>query len=253
MDLDFETIAKIAEAFPAADFASDGNADNQLGDSTEIQKEGNKHLRFVKMLYGLIIQAHVLSWVAAGMFILGSLSDLYLQTSYITDHIIVGIGSVLWILYAYSKHNYPVLLQNLIVGGISVYVFLRHLNMGKFAYLIAALLCMSCAVNRHENVMISTNPNIIPSQCSNISNAASNHVIAMRSNSHPPICELEVIGKVLDEKIKVIGELQQILDGVAESSGTGQIVNHNYDDMYKTARNMIDSVLKDVRSKMQKC
>lgn len=253
MDLDFATIAQIAEAFPATGFTSDDNVENQPADSTEKQKEGNKHLRFIKKLYGLIIKARVLSWVAAGMFILGSLSDLFLQNSYITNHVIVGIGSVLWLLYAYSKQNYPVLLQNLIVGGISVYIFLRHLNIGKFAYLIAALLCMSCAVNRHQNVMMSTKPTTNASICLNTSNAAPTYIIPMRSNSHPPICELEVIGKVLDEKIKVIGEFQKFIDEVAESSGTGQLVDHNYDNTYRYARNLIDSVLKDVRKIKQGC
>ncbi|MBT0666702.1 IVSP1-like protein [Lissonota sp. PSUC_FEM 10030012] len=157
----------------------------------------------------IIWEYKLLSWLAACLFCFGSISNMFTGWSYIIDHSLLGAGSLIWMFYAALNRDGPTFIQHTFIFGISVYIFVKHIQVGKYAYLTAALLCTSCAVYNHQNL-----PNFARGSCTSLTTGTS--VSTVTSNSTDLFfddeeCKLKNVMLTIEDKLKIVENIADIM------------------------------------------
>lgn len=224
---------------------SDDIAENRLAHL----KKHNEEVEFPGALTALYTAAvETVSWLGALLYTAGSVSDLFFDFWYVIDHSILAAGSILWMLYALAEKKYAILLQHAVTFLISMYVLIKQLNIGKFAYLSTALLCTTCSVYRHESVM---SDNLA---CATVGVTNPRNVIGIPSMQRRPVCDLETVYLTLDEKIKIVKKIENILVYLnGNDFKTGPLRNIQYRHIYVTAKTEMTDILNSLRMKKSYC
>nr|AKD28051.1 IVSP1-like protein [Glypta fumiferanae] len=117
-------------------------------------KQKKKHRIARKIFY----EYKLLGWLAVCLFSCGFICHLITTWSYIFVNSLLTAGSLLWMLHAILCKDIPTLLQHTSTFGVALYIFVKQIDVSKFAYLSALLFCTSCAVHNHDELpRISTN------------------------------------------------------------------------------------------------
>nr|ADI40464.1 unknown [Hyposoter didymator] len=194
------------------------------------------------------METELLAWLGAILYTAGSVSDLFLDFVYVIDHSILAAGSILWMLYALAKKEYPLLLQHTVMLLISMYVLIKQLNIGKFAYLTTVLLCTTCSVYRHESVM---GDNLA---CGTASVTDTPNAIGMTSAYRRPVCDFETVYLTLDDKIEIVDQINRILIYLnGNDSEDGPLKNNLYRHIFISAETQMTQILGSLRDKKHSC
>ncbi|MBT0666749.1 IVSP1-like protein [Lissonota sp. PSUC_FEM 10030012] len=146
----------------------------------------------------------LLGWLAVCLFSCGSISLIITTWSYIVIHSLLGAGSLMWMIHSILMRELPIFIQHVLTFSTAIYILIKHIEVGKYAYLTALLFCTNCAVRNHESL-----PQISLDICNytttNVSmhSAIGNDTYAIASDQHYSLCKLDSIMKILEIKLNV--------------------------------------------------
>nr|AKD28073.1 IVSP1-like protein [Glypta fumiferanae] len=241
-------------------------------DSNDIDANRKAHEAYVKMkgdrgkmfggeTSGVIYEYKLLSWLAACLFSFGSITNLFTTWHYIIDHSLLGAGSLLWMFQAAVRRDAPTFVQHALIFGMSIYVFVKHIHNGKYAYLTAALLCTSCAVYNHENL----SPNSTSVCTPNVNELPKTTMNFSKQYLNDRDCPLGKITLTLDEKLNIIKRIKNLTDELKDirnkelhkddkSLSYKNITEQaNSDMLYVPAKKHLDKLEKCLRRTIEHC